>query len=193
MNERRAGVGISERVPRETGAAEWTRLFLEKIEPNSRPVTAIDPQLSQLVNDASVGWYDALDFLKDQFREHSRELYDGSDTSGFTVTTSATKSNIRRHLVIFNPENNDYLLHFTLTLDSEPELPFGHVESNEPDSLHNKILAGITDPIWTRLTLQIFAVSREGFSNECEYQHIDQIIQTLCCWLWNQSRKSVEL
>ncbi|KAJ3047028.1 hypothetical protein HK097_000305, partial [Rhizophlyctis rosea] len=83
------------------GIQEWTKLFLEKIAPNSRSVTSIYPDLTKLFGDVTIPWNEAISFLKDGYGNQARELVD----SGYAG---------KRHLVIFNPQDQDYLLHFVV-------------------------------------------------------------------------------
>ena len=83
------------------GIQEWTKLFLEKIAPNSRSVTSIYPELTKLFCDVTIPWNEAISFLKDGYGNQARELVDSGHTG-------------KRHLVIFNPQDQDYLLHFVV-------------------------------------------------------------------------------
>ncbi|KAJ3035807.1 hypothetical protein HDV00_003388 [Rhizophlyctis rosea] len=92
------------------GIQEWTKLFLEKIAPNSRSVTSIDPDLERLFSDVTIPWNDVIDFLKEGFGSGARELVDSSIGG-------------KRHLVVFNPRDQDYLLHFVVWRGSGNDVP----------------------------------------------------------------------
>ncbi|TPX56462.1 hypothetical protein PhCBS80983_g04528 [Powellomyces hirtus] len=81
------------------GIYEWAKLFLEKIEPNSRPLSTLDPSLGPLFANPAIPWLKLLDHLRSFYSYSARELVESED-------------GLRRHLVLFNPRNEDYLIHF---------------------------------------------------------------------------------
>ncbi|KAJ3180648.1 KICSTOR complex protein szt2 [Geranomyces variabilis] len=85
------------------GIYEWAKLFLEKIEPNSRPLQAIDPGVAALLATPRIPWMKLLDHLERVYRENARTLRESENGQ-------------RRHLVLLNPRNEDYLLHFVVEL-----------------------------------------------------------------------------
>ena len=136
-------------------STEWTQLFLEKIAPNSRSLLAIDPDLSNLLGPSCFDWDAILNHLADLFPSTSRFLQDGST---------------KRHLVIFNPQNSDYMIHFTA------EDWQGH-GSQENGDLKLKFQVNAT------------TVSREGVSDPSEWEQIDQIVNAILLWLLDASHK----
>ncbi|KAI8852618.1 hypothetical protein BC829DRAFT_384099 [Chytridium lagenaria] len=94
-------------------AFEWTRLFLEKIRTTSRSALAIDAQLNFFVTSLSLPWLDIFGFLKRRFSENARELVD------YPIPGV-------HHLLLFNPNNSDYLLHMTTWIAGELGLPEAH-------------------------------------------------------------------
>ncbi|KAJ3156501.1 KICSTOR complex protein szt2 [Geranomyces variabilis] len=85
------------------GIYEWAKLFLEKIEPNSRPLQAIDPGVAALLATPRIPWMKLLDHFEKVYSENARTLRE-------------SESDKRRHLVLLNPRNEDYLLHFVVEL-----------------------------------------------------------------------------
>ncbi|KAJ3163034.1 hypothetical protein HDU86_002203 [Geranomyces michiganensis] len=85
------------------GIFEWAKLFLEKIEPNSRLLQTIDPGVSALFTAPRIPWMKLLDHLERVYAENARTLRE-------------SESDKRRHLVLLNPRNEDYLLHFVVEL-----------------------------------------------------------------------------
>ncbi|KAJ3222893.1 hypothetical protein HK099_001778 [Clydaea vesicula] len=154
----------------EYNTTEWTKLFLEKIAPNSRPLTDIDDQLGKFFRNINIPWNEVLDFLIQKFRETSREL------------TENLKSKERR-IVLFNSKNNDYLIHFVLTTSENTGI--GTVHSGKKDTLNQKLMSHPNlVPSASNLILHGFAVSREGMISEVEYEHLDCIVQAISVWLY---------
>jgi hypothetical protein len=156
-------------------------LFLEKTAQNSRSLLDIDKDLSDLLNDRTIPWYDLLDFLKSVDFENARELYD--DSSQTTVTLSTRNSGVKRHLILFNPENNDCLLRLTLSLGTISSGDVRVSDETGANSLHSSVLSKLTVPSWSQLSLDIFAVSREGLWTEAEDSQIDSVVQSICLWI----------
>ncbi|KAJ3091169.1 hypothetical protein HK102_001446 [Quaeritorhiza haematococci] len=162
-------------------SSEWTKMFLEKIAPNSRPLLAMDPDLANLMCEPQIPWVEVFEFLKVRYDGWARELYERDEyvvgsgvgvaagavketvqrqqqqhqqparpapygssfhakkdfpSAGISVDTSASSSGYhparlppsaarpqqrRRHLIIFNPRNQDYLIHFVLWNKPEDE------------------------------------------------------------------------
>lgn len=119
-----------------------------------------------------------LDFLKLKYHEHARELYDESSQ---TTSPLRKNSSIKRHLIIFNPANNDCLLRFTLSI----AVPDVETTTREPEvnSVHQKMISKISAASSSRLALEVFSVSREGYWAEAAEKHIDTIVQSICLWL----------
>lgn len=160
--------------PRETGAAEWTRLFLEKTAPNTRKLIDIDSELAAFLGGSTIPWYELLDFLKDLYHDQARELHDESSQN--TVTKSTIGNSVKRHLVLFNPENDDYLIRLTLSLGMVS------VVSDERETLHGALEAELAKSSTPRLVLDAFTVSREGYWTEAEYIHVDSVVQSIAIW-----------
>ncbi|KAJ3284146.1 hypothetical protein HDU76_008344, partial [Blyttiomyces sp. JEL0837] len=77
---------------------DWIKMFLEKIDTNSRSVLAIDPSLSDLLCNPDIPWPEVLIFLRDQSPNFTREFFDHESRTS--------------HMIMFNQRNPDYLLHF---------------------------------------------------------------------------------
>ncbi|KNC96331.1 uncharacterized protein SPPG_08234 [Spizellomyces punctatus DAOM BR117] len=203
--------------PIDDGMCEWTKLFLEKIAPNSRSLLDIDPDLADLFNSQAVPWLRLLDYLKSYYSYTARDLVDDSATG-------------RRHLVLFNPHNGDYLLHFVLSPvrsdvspvspTSEADVTSRHVgalnllplaapiplslaggsvvgtdepqtplsgSSTEASMGANMSEALNRNPLDSRdMVCEVSAVSREGVADEVEYQHINDVVNTISFWLWSE-------
>lgn len=158
----------------ETKAAEWTRLFLEKISANSRDVITIDPSLSNLFSCSDVAWDQVMDHLKNIFNSTCRELCDviAVDTNG------KSKKQRRRHLMIFNAENHDYLIHMIVCDFPAVGGLSGFCRNNvlaAASVVENKENVSSASP--KNMSVEIRAVSREGVSDEVEYSHINNVIQ----------------
>jgi hypothetical protein len=143
----------------------------------------IDKDLADMLSDRTIPWYDLLDFLKSVDPENARELYD--DSSQTTVTLSTRNSGVKRHLILFNPVNNDCLLRFTLSLGTVSP----RIVDDSGGDLHRSIMAKLTVPSWSQLSLDIFAVSREGLWTEEEDSQIDRVVQAMCLWIVDKVAK----
>ena len=102
-----------------------------------------------MLNDTSIPWNEVVDYCVEQNQDLSRELYDSTDGQSTMKVTE-----LKRHVVIFNPENSDYLIHFMVS------------------------------GIGSGASCKISAVSREGIPDPIENKHIDYIIQTISTLLW---------
>jgi hypothetical protein len=138
--------------------------------------------LAEFLSDRAIPWYEVLDYLKSIDPENARELID--DSSQTTVTLSMRNSGVKRHLILFNPDNNDCLLRLTLSLvNAQDRIELGR------DSLHGSIMGRLTVPSWSQLSLDIFAVSREGLWTEAEDSQIDNVVQAICLWVVENVKK----
>ncbi|KAJ3023253.1 KICSTOR complex protein szt2 [Thoreauomyces humboldtii] len=121
------------------GMHEWAKLFLEKIEPNSRALVTIDASLAELFSDPWVQWSRLLDHLQSFYKSHARELIENFNGSSQPV---------RRHLVLFNPRNEDYLLHFVLR---SPERHRQSLKVTSPTPSASPLLPAPMTPAGTHL------------------------------------------
>ncbi|KAJ3128829.1 hypothetical protein HK098_003371 [Nowakowskiella sp. JEL0407] len=80
-------------------STDWINLFLERMSPNSRSVFSIDPELVKIFAEPTANFVEMLEFLKDYYFGKTREFLELNGT---------------RHLMIINPSNPDYLMHFIL-------------------------------------------------------------------------------
>jgi hypothetical protein len=109
-----------------------------------RNVTATDQSVRYLCS-SDLPWTDIFVHLKLSYPKFARQLF------GSAVD--------RKHLVIFNPKNPDYLIYLKIDLS-------------------------IDDPKNSE-RFQIFAVSREGIRDPVEYDQINDTINTILHYLWN--------
>jgi hypothetical protein len=154
---------------------------MEKTAQNSRSLLDIDMDLTEFLKDHTIPWYEMLDFLKSIHPETARELYD--DSSLNTVSLSTRNSGLKRHLILFNPEDNDCLIRLTLSLGTMATGGSLDAESSIGNSIHRSIISKLSAPSWSQLSLDIFAVSREGIWTEAEDRHIDSLVQLICLWV----------
>lgn len=198
--------------PAGDGMYEWTKLFLEKIQPNSRPLLSIAPDLNDIFKSSSIPWLKVLDHLRRFYANDARELAD---------------DNGRRHLILFNPENGDYLLHFVVHADTTSPAgggdvtPFSaasparrattpmsrprsassvtgqdHTQSVSittalPDEPIHSATSGANSSMMSDYRAEVFAVSREGVADEVEYRHISDVVNTIAFWFWEEVSKGV--
>ncbi|KAJ3027687.1 UNVERIFIED_CONTAM: hypothetical protein HDU68_003328 [Siphonaria sp. JEL0065] len=92
------------------GSYEWTKMFLEKISPNSRCLLQMEPSLANLFGNPSLPWPQLISFLQTRFSKTCRQIYEEPKLG-------------RKHVVFFNPKNSDYLIHFIYWKVDEAGLP----------------------------------------------------------------------
>ncbi|KAI9202216.1 uncharacterized protein BJ171DRAFT_601141 [Polychytrium aggregatum] len=165
--------------------ADWLSVLLEKIEPNSRSFTSIDPGLAQLFNDRTIHWGAALDYLYESFKPHAR-IFSSHDEPR------------RKHLILFNRSNPDYLIHlisWSTPSETRPSVVRGPGQPLTPEWQHASVLslASTTSNVSALSTniravnhMEAYTVSREGVVDDVEYEHIDIVVNAILVWLLNQ-------
>lgn len=152
-------------------SAEWTRLFLERIAPNSRSLLAIDSSLSNVLGRSHLDWDAILNHLQTRYPTSTRSLRDGST---------------RQHLVIFNEENSDYLMHIVVERQPIGEEPLPAPSTSLLD------LGGLIDmELQSHFVVSASIVSREGVPDEVEWKQVDEVVNQILCWIVNETRRSV--
>lgn len=82
-------------------SSDWITIFLEKIASNSRPIFQFEQDLYNLFMNKDIPWEKVMSFLGDFFAPYSRAFEYGSV----------------KHLILFNPYNHDFLIHFELGMN----------------------------------------------------------------------------
>ncbi|KAJ3297928.1 KICSTOR complex protein szt2 [Borealophlyctis nickersoniae] len=185
------------------GIHEWTKMFLEKIAPNSRSLLSIDSDLVNLFGDPSLPWVEILEHLREVFGKEggARGLVERADTpTGNDAVVG------KRHLILFNPQNRDYLLHLVVWPGVAPD---GSSDSLASDGSHDSrqeagapspVKPKSPSPLTTRTSELVslgaraarlgeyqcdaFAVSREGVPDQVEYAHVSNVVNVIGRWLW---------
>ncbi|KAJ3070347.1 hypothetical protein HDU98_006628, partial [Podochytrium sp. JEL0797] len=80
------------------GVYEWSKMFLEKISPNSRCLLQMEPSLLNVFGNPRLPWPQIMQFLQHRFSETVRQIYEDPKLG-------------RKHVVFFNPMNSDFLIH----------------------------------------------------------------------------------
>jgi hypothetical protein len=122
---------------------EWSGLFLEKIAPHLRDVAQLDSSLESFLQ-SKLPWSQILTYLLQTHQKFARILHNHIDT----ITD----------LVLFNPNDSDYLVYLKWTIDPEDQ----------------------------RESVQMFTASRAGIRDSLEYDHVNDIINSILYYLWSQ-------
>ena len=82
-------------------SAEWTSLFLEKINPLMRDITHSEHSVQFLIS-SRLPWDDIFQYLAILFKKKVRILNNSADP-------------LKKHLIVFNPKNPAFFLYFRLS------------------------------------------------------------------------------
>ena len=110
----------------------------------------MDPSLATLFSGGHLPWTDIFEFLLRKYNKTCRVLQEPG-------------LNGCRHILLFNPANSDYYLHFVLSLAT----------TDAEDT-----------PTPNGTLVDVFSVSREGVADPIEYAHISSIVNDVSYWMW---------
>jgi hypothetical protein len=117
---------------------------------------SIDPSLSQMISTVNF-WGDVFDFLVKTYGPTTREIRATDDITGL---------DIRRHLLIFNPNHQHLVIHFILfTKNDKAEVYVSRREKMDKISEQKEVVDSL------------------------EYDHITLVVNTICYFLWTKLLK----